>query len=432
MSPSSTSPASPRAPIASHDEAADLSARARAWLFKRDPRALWPALDPRVLQPSADAIGQAVASLVRGDRTTLGSPRGDDAYALGIAALLTGTGPLLGYWVEQGSLDVSEHVARVLGEHLRHGRARAQRIAREVRPALACLVVADVTPTIIKGFHTSHAYFPEPGLRPISDVDVLIAPERVLRAEAALRGFAFDPSGLVCKPYKRDWYPPGDDGQLWSLELFDARDRWKLELHDGCNFGELARFGLRVETENWPRRPWDAHGLPVLTPAQPLLTVILATHLAAELHSRCLLRVVELEFVIRRDRELGLLDWNELDSLLSETSAHRFVYPAFSLVERLVPGTIDHGLLERARRASTPLARFVTERLTPTFPILNDRPILAERLMWVQTGEHAVQSIASWVNPIPGRPWRETLTVYHSRAVRALLGRASWTAGRER
>jgi hypothetical protein len=432
MSIPSTPTASTRIPITTDDQPADLSARARAWWFRRDPRALWPALDPTLLQPSADAIGRAVASVLRGDRSTLGSPRGDDAYAIGIAALLTGTGPLLSYWVEQGSLDVSDAVARVLAKHLVHNRARIARIAREVRPALASFLVAGVMPTIIKGFHTSHVYFPEPGLRPISDVDVVVATDRVPQAEAALRAARFTASDVICKPYKRDWYPPGENGRIWSLELFDARDRWKLELHDGCNFGELPSFGLRLETERWSSRRWDVDGIPVQTPAQPLVTVILATHLAAELHSRCLLRVVELAFVIRRDRELGLLDWNELEALLTETGAHRFVYPAFALVERLVPGTIDQGVLGRARRASTTVARFVTDRLTPTFPILDDRPILAERLMWMQTREHAVRSIANWVNPEPGRPWRETLRLYHSRAVRALLGRASWTAGRRR
>jgi putative nucleotidyltransferase-like protein len=414
------------------DQSDDLSARARAWLFARDPRTLWPALDRSLLQPSADAIGRAVASLVRGESTTLGAAGGQDAYAIGIAALLTGTGPLLGRWVEQRSLDVSGALADVLARHLAHGRMRVERIAREVAPALSCLVRAGVTPTVIKGFHAAHCYFPEPGLRPISDVDVVVTPADIPQAEVALRAAGFTPSPLIPWPYKRDWYPPDDDGRLWSFELFDARDRWKLEVHDGANFGELPSFGLRLDTRLRSGTPWHASGVPIRAPAQPLLTAILATHLSAELHTRCLLRVVELLFVIRRDRELALLDWDAFDALLDESRARRFVYPALSLVEKLLPGTIDSGFLSHARHASTRLARVVTDRLTPTFPILDDRPILAERLMWIASGRDAVQSIANWVNPVRGAPWRQTLNLYHSRLARLVSGRASWIVKRGR
>jgi putative nucleotidyltransferase-like protein len=413
-------------------QSTSLSSRARAWWFTRDPRTLWPALEPTLLQPSADAVGRAVTSLLRGESSTLGSAAGQDAYAIGIAALLTGTGPLLGRWVEQGSLDVSDALADVLARHLGQGRMRIERIARGVTPALSALVTAGVTPTVIKGFHTAHCYFPEPGLRPISDVDVIVTPAEIPRAEAALRAAGFTPSSVIARPYKRDWYPPGDDGRVWSFELFDVRDRWKLELHDGANFGELPSFGLRLDVGLRSGTPWHACGVPVRAPAQPLLTAILATHLATELHTRCLLRVVELSFVIRRDRELGLLDWDAFDALLDESGARRFVYPALSLVERLLPGTIDSGFLARTRRASTRLARVVTDRLTPTFPILDDRPILAERLMWIGSGRDAVQSIANWVNPVRGAPWRQTLNLYHSRLARLLSGRASWIVGRGR
>jgi hypothetical protein len=378
------------------------------------------------LQPSADAIGRAVATLLRGDPTTLGSAGGRDAYPIGIAALLSGTGPLLGRWVEEGSLDVSDPVASVLARHLSHGRMRADRLAREVAPALNGLVAAGVQPMVIKGFHTAYEYFPEPGVRPISDVDTVVAPERVPRAEEALQAVGFNPSPFATTPYKRDWYPPDDDKRIWSVELFDERDRWKLELHDDASFCDLPTFGVRLNAGLGLQTRPHPHAPGVRTPAQPLLTAILATHLAAELHMRCLLRTVEIVFVVRRDRELGLLDWNALEAFLDESCATRFAYPALALVEKVAPGTIDAGLLSRARRASTRLTRFVADRVTPTFPIL-DRFILAERLMWIANGRQAIQSLANWINPAAGRPLRETLKLYHSRLVRLLAGRASWT-----
>jgi hypothetical protein len=404
----------------------DLARRVRAWLFTRDPRALWPALDPILLQRSADAIGRAVGSLLRGDSTVLGSADGQDAYAFGVAAFLTGTGPLLGHYNKHGSLDVSDALADVLARHLGHGRLRVDRIAHGVAPALDQLVAAGVTPTVIKGFHTAHCYFPEPGLRPMADVDLVVSPDEVPQAEAALRAAGFTPSPVVANPYKRDWYPADDDERIWSLERFDSRDGWKLELHDGANFGELPSFGLRLNAGASSGAPWSVNGVPVRTPRQPWLTVILATHLSAELHARCLLRVVELVFVIRRDRQDGLLDWDALEAALDVSGARRFVYPALSLVEKLAPGTVDAGLLSRARRASTRLTRLVADRLTPTAPILEDRFLLAERLMWIASGRHVIRSITNWVNPVPNRSLREVLDMYQSRLWRLLSGRVAW------
>jgi hypothetical protein len=407
------------------DHSDDLSARARAWWLTRDPRVLWPDLDPSRLQPAADAIGHAVATRLSGDSTTLGEAGGSDAYAIGIAALLTGTGPLLGRWVEDGCLEVSDALASVLARHLNHGRMRAERIAREIAPALNALAMAGVTPTVIKGFHTAYHYFPEPGVRPISDVDVVVAPKEIRQAEEVLRAVGFTPSAFIVKPYKRDWYPPDDDGALWSFEVFDARDRWKLELHDGPNFGYLASFGFRLAGGIDSSRPWSVQGVPVLTPAQPLLTAVLAAHLSAELYTRRLLRLVELVYVIRRDREAGLLQWNAFEALLHDCDATRFVYPALSLVERLVPGTIDTGVLARGRRASTRLTRLVSDRFTATSRVLEDRFVLADALMWAASGPQVVRSVANWMNPLPGRPWREVVGLYHSRVRRLLSGRVA-------
>jgi hypothetical protein len=384
-----------------------------------------------MLQASGDAIGRTVSSLLAGRSTNLGSAAGVDAEVIGVAALLTGTGPLLGHWVERGSLDVSERLGSVLSRHLSHGRMRVKRISRGVAPALGALAKAGVVPMVIKGFHTAYRYFAEPGLRPISDVDLIIAPTDIRQAETTLQRVGFKASHIVTTPYKRDWYPADDDRRLWSFQFFHARDRWKLELHDGANFGDLPSLGLQLDVGPRSSMRWCAADVPVRVPAQPLLVALLAAHLSSELHQRCLLRVAELVLVIRRDQELRLFDWDAFDALLDESAADRFMYPALALVEQLAPGTVAPRVLARLCRASTRLARVVVQRLTPTYPILEDRPILAERLMWATNGRHAIQSIANWVNPSPSGVWRDSLELYRSRVVRLLGGRASWIGSRD-
>jgi hypothetical protein len=77
------------------------------------------------------------------------------------------------------------------------------------------------------------------------------------------------------------------------------------------------------------------------------------------------------------------------------------------------------------------LARVVTDRLTPTRPILENRLVVGEALMWAATAADVVRSIGHWLNPMPGRSWRDVLHLYHSRARRLGWGRVSWL-GRDR
>jgi hypothetical protein len=376
-----------------------LAQRARAYQGSHDARVLWPELELSLLQPAADAIGKAVASRLDGRPATLGAAGGHDAYAIGIASHLAGVGPLLGQWIERGALDVSEAVAAVLARHLSHGRRRVMRIADGLTPALARLLDAQITPTIIKGFHTAHVYFDEPGLRPLADVDVVVPPDEIARAEAALREAAFAPSLRIERPYKREWYPSDDDDRLRSLELFHAHDRWKLELHEAADFALLPRYGFRLDVGVRTEK-WIASGMPVRVPAQPLLTAMLAIHLSAELYTRRLLRLVELVFVIRRDRESGLFEWGDFEALLDECGARRFVYPALSLVEQLAPGTVDAAVLERCRRGATRLTRQVVEGCSPARPILHDTFSIAERLMWIANPRDLLVRVVDWVTRV--------------------------------
>src|SRR5256885_8136491 len=122
----------------SEEQLAELAWRAAAWRRTGgDPRALWPTLEPRAIQTAADAIGNAVATMLRDSRATL--PADADSDALGVAALLSGVGPLLGHWAEQGLLDTGDAVRQVLLRHLRHARLRSTRVDAAMRPLFARL-----------------------------------------------------------------------------------------------------------------------------------------------------------------------------------------------------------------------------------------------------------------------------------------------------
>ena len=403
----------------------ELRRREDAWHSTHRAEALWPGLDAALIQSAADAIGDAVASMLRGERARLDFDRaGPDAErrarALGVAGLLTGVGALLGAWIERGELEAEPALARVLARHLAHGRARGARIRALVMPVLARMEQAGLAPGVMKGFHTAHVYFPEPGARPFADVDVVVGPEAIPQTEEILRGAGFHPDVRLGEArYKREWSPPDGRGDVWSHELWHARSGWKLDLHDGLNFISVMH-NVRV-----PQVPRFAHTMHLdgvaLRVADPNEVIALhAAHASTELYSHRLLRLVELVLVARRAASLGTLDWMAVEGSLAERQSSRFAFPMLTLVERLAPGTVDAGVLARLERASTRRARVVTSGLTATAPILETRFSVRDRLMWASGVRATARRLWRMVAPLEGVGASQRLRTYRHRAIRLL------------
>ena len=397
----------------------ELARRAERWERTRRIDSLWPGLDRAALQRAADALGDAVAAWLRGNRPALPASIGDDPRALGIASMLTGAGPLVGLLVERAAADASPPVAAVLAEHLAQGRARIARMRRGLVPALEALRDAGIQPVVMKGMHTAFTHFDDPGARPISDVDLIVAPGEVAAAERALVAAGFTGSSLVRTPYKRDWYPPDDDPRIHSLERFDARDRWKIELHAGVSFDHLAWTPLAL-LDIGGTTEWSALGVPVRVPTPAALVALLAVHASGELYARRLLRLTELALVVRRERELS---WREVERVLDRSAALRLAYPALALVERLAPGTVDATTLALTGREASPFARRAVARMGATTPLLDDRLALDERLMWTTGPASVLRTLVRPMLPARGGGWRGAMAVYQRRLRRLGIGR---------
>jgi len=411
----------------------EMRRREGEWRSTHRAGALWPGLDEQVIQLAADAIGTAVAGMLRDGRATLDVATTESdgerrARATGVAALLTGVGPLLGAWTADGTLATEPPIARVLARHLAHARAREARIRAAVMPVLARMQAAGLEPGVIKGFHTAQAYFPEPGTRPYSDVDVVVAPSAIPHAERLLTdaGFAAE-QRIGTTTYKREWLPPDDvAGDVWSYELWHARSRWKLDLHDGLHFYEVLKH---VHT---PQAPRFAEGLTLdgvtlrVADANELIA-LLAAHASTELYSHRLLRLVELVLVVRRATTLGTLDWRAVEGALAERGWLKFAYPTLALTERLAPGTVDAALLAASSTATTARARAVTTALSPTAPILGASFSLRERLIWASGVGATLRWLWRMVAPLEGASRSSQLRTYRHRARRLLsiiVGRA--------
>lgn len=393
------------------EDAAEASRRVSAFEQSGDPADLWPGLGERARVAAARELERITRQVLSGRSAQVS---GDfDAYALGVAGHTTGMGPVVGRWIEDGRVTAGEDAALVFARHLDHGRRRAARIEREVLPAIDALLERRIPVVALKGFHTSRAYFDEPGMRRISDVDLLVPPSRVADAEKALASVGFEAQGPAHRPYKRDWIGPGVDRRFFSVEYADARSSWALELHASLDRVYNAGTAARLDSERDRTTPLIVAGRTLAALQPELLFIYLACHASQELESMRLLRVFELIRVIRDGSHP--LDWARVRLLLEATGAGAFVYPACSLVNDLVPDAVDARVIDAARAASTWAARHAVPRLAPAGGSLDERGILRQ-LMWTRGVRAILQRLFRVVWPaaitrpdhvIPG--WRARL-----------------------
>ncbi|MGH7504165.1 MAG: nucleotidyltransferase family protein, partial [Longimicrobiales bacterium] len=359
----------------------------------------------------------------------LSLPSGADADALGIAAFTAGMGPLLGFWIEEGSVVCDAAAASLLRLHLTHGRRRAERQVTELRAALEVLRRADICATVIKGAHTGLAYFPEAGTRPAADVDLVVDPTERRRAYEALSAAGYEPTvQRPSKPYKCEWLPPGMTRELRSLALAHGDGPFVIEMHDSL---ERVFNGVRTVSpgavEKTTTQPFPALHPCVRVLTQPLLAAFLALHASEELHQLQLVRLLELVLVLRADTASGALRFDALANVLARDDAFRFAYPAFELAERMAPGTLDPVFHARLAASATPRIRRFVERLRPADAQRFDRMSLEERFLFAHGAAETARRAAYVVWPRLADHSVEPLhAVYARRLYRIVRGRISW------
>lgn len=365
------------------DQPEQISARMDAWRKTGDMNALWPHVTPAARFEAQRLITAATRAVLNRSAASprLESNRRVPAGAIGVAAYTCGMGPLLGHWIEQRTVEADTQLAELFREHLEHGRRRAAKLAIALAQVIDTCGRQGVTPTVLKGVHTSRVYFPEPGTRPCADADLLVPPGDFERAAVALRAAGLTESRRTHRPPRSEWVGQGAPLTLQSLELDHADNPWSIDLHQALERWYFRGLRAGFEPALWKTVSLKIDGRRVHVLAQPLLTAFLAMHAAYHVRDFRLIRLVELVFVIRRDAASGTLRWQDLPELLTATRTTRFVYPALELAERLAPGTVDPGVREDLARTSTARMRRVIEAIDRAGMQL-PRRTLDERLMW--------------------------------------------------
>jgi hypothetical protein len=264
--------------------------------------------------------------------------------------------------------------------------ARGVAFAAHWAEATSVLRDAGVETITLKGMALAHTVYPEPGLRPMADVDLLVRPGDRLGAIAALGRLGYR--------------TPGPDAErLGASRCFAelARDGILLDLH--WDVARYLRFEgvVRVDHEGlWRRaRPLvlsEGHSL-ALCPEDTLLHLVL--HLTLGSDFARVLWYTDIDAVIRR--HAAELDWN---SVVHEAGRWRIralldwtlgvVRASFGtplppvLVERLAPGRLRRAAVLRcvgARRPPSLAGRLGEARVYPAQTLLMDRSVDVLRVL---------------------------------------------------
>jgi hypothetical protein len=382
-------------------------------------RWLWPELTIEQWQTALDSIAAVTRDVLAGtERPHLAG----QAEALGIAGYTSGMGPILGYWLAKGDITADAEAAGVLETHFTHNRDRMAKLAGHAAEISAGFARKGVHGIVLKGMDTAFACFPDPGARPMSDIDLLVAPDDEAAANEVLAGLGYVAGRANSLPPARNWRRPSSSELPRTLSFVHAEDPWSVDLQTslnrraGAHEVELDRCLRRMPLRRSERFP-AFHSLP---PAA--LVLHLACHASCTLESLSLLRLLELVLVVRQSRRADPGLWDDVVEIADGSEVLSFTYPAFRLSEALAPGTVPDGVQERCRAAATAVVRRVVDRLSPARAQSQGRCSLEERFMWNRSRLLTARQFLREIVPPGSSSIPALLAIYRNRMRRVAQG----------
>lgn len=251
---------------------------------------------------------------------------------------------------------------RALNDAARLEGLRVEARRQQLREALDALAAAGVRCIVLKGAHLAEHVYPAELVRPMVDLDLLVAPRDAAAAHAALAALGYAPATNVAAP-PRHW-----------PTLVRAHGL-PVELHRAIEPCE-APFTLALDGV-WARaRPATIAGVPTLVLAPEDLLLHLALHMAhSHLLGASLVGVLDVRACVCRWG--SSLDWERVTAHARAARAERFVHAALALARRVADAPVPPGILGSLR---TPGSEAAVERAlellaSPPFVLVGARAV---------------------------------------------------------
>lgn len=260
---------------------------------------------------------------------------------------------------------------------LREDSLRCKAQALMLRPRLGThlfepLAAAGIEPMVIKGLAVAERY-PEPGLRPMDDVDLLVRAGEHRDAAEILR--------------RAGWRTTRRQGPAYSLSLgHPAMPGLPVDLHLDLAVGAEQVFRFTADDLWRARRPVTLFGAPVLVPDPEVELLLMATHAGKPFHNfDRLLWAVDAAVIIAAAASDGReVDWDRLGESTSRAAARSALAVLLAQADRLGAGspawlrevragTARRRVLDPTRALTWPVQQLgEAERRRLTFAVIDD------------------------------------------------------------
>ena len=354
---------------------------------------LWPNVELEDWRAAVEEIARVTREVLRGEINVAIDIC--DPKTASVAGYTSGMGALLGHWIGTGVLGTPRELGDVFRLHLSHNRARMAKLAATAQEIVERLNAAGVAPLVVKGMHTAFAYFPEPGARTLSDIDLYVPMDSMAAAEEVFDALGYQRILRLRAPYACDWVPPDQRAEPLTLAYVHQDDPWFFDVQGSLNRRLLTGRQVTLDALFSPlaTTPWSVTGQG-RTLKQPLLALHLAAHISQILLSATLQRVVELILVIRKDEATGTLDWDDFLAGAEKIGGGRLVYPALAFCEQLAPASVPAHVLDVCRADAPRNLRQVVGNLSVGTAQPLGRHSFRERFMWAGNWRERLQQVA--------------------------------------
>ena len=368
-------------------------------------RAPSPAAPARAPAPPSLAIAEAVVGWLRPGGAE-GLAEQTAAWGAGAwtearyAALVHGVAPLLAALL--GPTPAWAALDPALRAYLADQRALNGRRLALMRGDLAAILAAansaGVAVLPLKGAVLAEHYYPEPALRPMADLDLLVRPAELPRLDAALAGLGY--AAAEETPRHRAYHRGAPTVASWDGEHPD--NPRGVEVH--TTVGEQLRaISYEITAALWASAaPTSYGGAPGLAPAPAALLHHLLIHTCHNMVNRRL-RLVQLYDLALVAPRLGPADWDALACAATRAGEARLLYAPLALAERVFGPLAPQGAREALARGTPPALRALVARVAPSELSLCDRREVspAFRLAWYRPGAERVGALLRVALPVP-------------------------------
>lgn len=285
--------------------------------------------------------GDRLLALLRGESRELGCPSEDEWPVLLGQAALWQCGALT-YRVLEDARCLDRAPSGV-GDRLRsvyvQSAARNALLFRDTARAAAMLGRADIPLMLLKGLHLARFVYPEPALRSMADLDLMVPRDRLVEAEELFLGAGYGPTP---RPDPVEFCTRSNHlAKLSTPGGAVVELHWTIERPTSPFAIDLEGLWARAKTV-----PFEKHMVRVLAPEDLVLHLVLHTSYHHEFDRSAIKALVDIRHVVGLHHDV--LDWNALATRANTWGAGRVTYVtlrlAASLMDTPVPPRVLNAL----------------------------------------------------------------------------------------